>query len=49
MNGKKPTREQRKIIQAAGLDTWKTLVQKDGKDYMQVINVETGKVDQIRK
>jgi len=40
-SGRKPTREERKYIEGAGLDTWVWLVQKNTTDFMQVINKET--------
>ncbi len=49
MNGRKPTREERKIIEKANLNTWTHLVQKNTNDIMQVIDKETGKETIINK
>jgi hypothetical protein len=49
MKGRKPTREERKTINDAGLDTWIWLVQKNTNDIMQVINKETGEEKIINK
>ena len=49
MNGKKPTREERKVLEKHGLDTYVWLVQKNTKDWMQIINSETGEVRKIDK
>lgn len=47
MKGRKATREERKIISAAGLDTYAWLVQKHTVDFMQLINKNTGEVRRI--
>ena len=49
MKGRKPTREERKIIERANLDTWVWLVQKNTIDKMQVINKDTGEEQIIIK
>ena len=49
MNGKKPTREERKIFEKNGLDTYKWLIQKNAKDWMQVVNIETKEERVIQK
>lgn len=49
MQGRKPTREEWKLLEANGLDTREYLVQKNGNDSMQLISKETGKVVIISK
>lgn len=49
MKGRKPTREERKIIQNAGLDTYSWLVQKNTTNEMQVIHAETKQQKIIKK
>ncbi len=49
MKGKKPTYEERKIIAAEGLDTYKWLVQKSTSSFMQIVNKETGEERTIAK
>jgi hypothetical protein len=41
MRGKKPTRNQRQIIEQNKLDTYKWLVQKDTADKLYVVHAET--------
>lgn len=48
MKGRKPTREERKVIKNAGLDTYSWLVQKNTLNEMFVINVD-GKEEKIIK
>lgn len=48
MKGRKPTREERKVINKAGLDTYSWLVQKNTLTEMYVIHVD-GKQKQIIK
>lgn len=47
INGKKPTREQRKIIDAAGLDTYEFLVQQHTSTKIRLISKDTGEVVEI--
>lgn len=49
MQGKKPTRNQRKSLEASKLDTYKWLVLKENKDSLQVTNVDTGEIKTISK
>ena len=49
MQGKKPSREERKILEANGLDTYTWLVQKSNIKYIQVVNKETGEIRKIDK
>lgn len=49
ISGRKPTREERKIIANAGLDTYTWLVQKNTNNEMQVINKSTGEIKVINK
>jgi len=49
MQGKRPTREQRKVLTKNKLDTYKWLVQKDMKDSLQVVNVDSGEKKVISK
>lgn len=48
-NGKKPTREERKILSKYKLDTYVWLVQKNTPTFLQVINRDTGEVRQLEK
>ena len=48
-SGRKPTREERKIIADAGLDTYEWLVQKNTTNSMQIVNRKTGEVKIIEK
>lgn len=41
MQGKRPTREQRKILERNKLDTYKWLVQKDTTSQLHIINSES--------
>ena len=38
MKGKKPTYEERKLIERAGLDTYQWLIQKHTSEIIQVVN-----------
>ncbi len=49
MQGRKPTREEWKLLEANGLNTREYLVQKNGNNSMQLISKETGKVVIISK
>lgn len=49
MNGKKPTREQRKLIMKNKLDTYKWLVFKDTSDELHLIHKETGEKKVLNK
>ena len=49
ISGRKPTYEERKFIEKAGLDTYKWLVQKNVLESMQLINRETGEIRTISK
>lgn len=46
-NGRKPTREERKIISNASFDTYKWLVQKHTSTELKIINKDTGEVKSI--
>lgn len=48
-NAKKPTREQRKFIKKAGLDTYVWYVQTETLTYIDVENIETKEVRRILK
>ena len=43
MKGKKPTYEERKLIERAGLDTYEWLVQKDTSSIIQLVNRDDDK------
>ena len=45
--GAKPTREERRIIANAGLDTYEWLVQKHTSTVMTIINKNTGEIKEI--
>lgn len=47
MQGKKPTYQQRKLLEKEGLDPMDYLVQKIKKDSIQLINRNTGEVKEI--
>ena len=47
IKGTKPTREERKIIANAGLDTYSWLVQKHTSTIMTIINKTTGEIKEI--
>lgn len=49
MKGKKATREQRKLISKAGLDTYVWMVQKDAPTFIQLLNKDTGEIKTIQK
>ncbi len=49
MHGKKPTREQRKILTSLGLSCSDWLVQKNTPDLLQLANRYSGKVRQYQK
>ena len=41
MNGKKPTFNERKILERDGYDTRKWLVQKNTSEFLQIVNKDT--------
>ena len=41
MSGRKPTRQERKILESAGYDTYKWLVQMHNNDFLRIVNKET--------
>lgn len=47
IRGTKPTREERKIIENAGLDTYEWLVQKHTSKIMVLIHRTSGKIKEI--
>lgn len=49
MQGKKPSYEERKILQAEGLDTYVWLVQKNSPKFIQIVNKETGEIKKLEK
>lgn len=49
MQGKKATYQQRKLLKANNLDTYKWFVQKDSPKIMQVVHIETGETRTISK
>lgn len=49
MKGKKPTREQRKLLQENKLDTYKWYVQKDTPNEMQLVHADTGEIKIVKK
>jgi len=49
IRGRKPTYEERKFIEKAGLNTYEWLVQKSMLCSMQLINRETGEIKTISK
>ena len=49
MKAKKPTYQQRKLIERENLDTYKWYVQKDSPQEMQIKNVETEEIRIIQK
>lgn len=49
MQGRKPTREEWKILEANDLNTREWLVQKNGNEKMQLISKESGKIITISK
>lgn len=49
ISGRKPTYEERKIINCAKLDTYKWLVQKNTPTFLQLINRESGEVKILEK
>ena len=49
MKGKKPTWQERKILQKAGYDTYTWLVQKNSPEFLQIINKDTKEEVRIDK
>ena len=49
MNGRKPTRQERRVINEAGYDTYKWLVQMNNNDYLRIVNRDTKEEVKIRK
>lgn len=49
MKGKRPTRNQRLVLEKNGLDTYKWLVQKDTPTMMQVIHTDTKEIKTLNK
>lgn len=49
MKGRKPTRQERKILQSHGYDTYVWLVQMNNNDFIQIVNRETQEEAKIQK
>lgn len=47
MQGKKPTYEERKILEKNDLDTYEWLVQKHSTEFLQLVNKESGEVIRV--
>lgn len=49
MQGKKPTYQERKILEANGYDPMEWLIQKNAVDFIQIVNRETKEEKVIQK
>ena len=47
MQGKKPTYEERKILEKNDLDTYEWLVQKHSTEFLKLVNKESGEVIRV--
>lgn len=49
IRGRKPTRDERKVLEKNKLDTYVWLIQSNNPSYLQVVNRDTGEVKQLAK
>lgn len=49
MQGKKPTYQERKILESNGYDPYEWLVQKNAVDFIQIVNRDTKEIKVIQK
>ena len=48
-SGRKPTYQERKIINKNGFDSYEWFVQKNTNEFLVIVNKTTGKVESIQK